>query len=216
MDMINALYKNKLGDEVWARELVEEIWARGYVILPQFLDPQSFTSLQAVGVAMANKKSEELKGTVAYDLAHGEEMMTFFNTVHKVRCAKEGKEYAPLSPDKQVFGFPYKDARDGKRTVETPYHYDGAYVNITLAIKMPPTGGELIAFPNLRTGKNPLVIKIFSRALKHLPFLRNRVAHVLARSTPNDLCVFFGDRTFHGVEPISSGERLILTINAHW
>ncbi len=214
--MINALYKNKLGDEVWARELVEEIWTRGYVMLPQFLEPQSFASLQAVGEAMANKKSEELKGTIAYDLAHGEEMMTFFNTVHKVRCAKEGKPYVPLNPDKQVLGFPYKDARDGKRTVETPYHYDGSYVNITLGIKMPPTGGELIAFPNLRTGKNPLVIKIFSRALKHLHFLRDMVPHIIARSAPNDLCLFFGDRTFHGVEPIESGERLIMTINAHW
>jgi len=196
--------------------MVKEIWDRGYVMLPQFLSKEGFELLSTAARALCNKKSADLEGSAGAELARSTEVMTIFNGLYKARCEKEGVGYVPIDPKKQMMGFPYKDARDGKKTKETEYHYDGAYVNATLAIVMPETGGELIAFPNLRTSKNALLIKIFSRALRHLPFLRQVVPHVIARSTPNDLCLFFGDRTFHGVEPIGSGERLIMTINAHW
>lgn len=214
--MINALYKDKLGDAGWVSKLVDEIFDRGYVLLPEFLDSESFAALQLLASERGNQKADQLKGTIAYDLGHGEEIMRFYNTVHRIRCEREGKPYAALKIEKQTIGFPYKDARDGKKTKETEYHYDGAYVNITLGIKMPTKGGELIAFPNLRPGRYPLLEKIFSRVLRHSKFARNLTPHVIARSRPNDLCLFFGDLTFHGVEPIAEGERLIMTINAHW
>ncbi|MBX9906679.1 hypothetical protein K2X96_02145 [Patescibacteria group bacterium] len=214
--MINPLYISKITDQSWHRELVESMWKQGYVMLSDFLTPDAFSELRATGERLANKKTIELQGSIADRLAHSEEFMALFNGLHKIRAEKEGKDFVPLQPERQMIGFPYKDARDGKRTEETEYHYDGAYANATLALKMPETGGELIAFPNLRTSKNAFLIKLFSRALRHVPFLRRVVPHIIARSRPNDLCLFFGDRTFHGVEPIESGERLILTINSHW
>ncbi len=214
--MINTLYLSKISDPSWHKKLVEDIWHKGFVILPHFLTETAFATLSQEARDLQGKKSKELAGSLAYTLATSDIFMSLFDGMHKYRCAKEHKEYIPLDKEKQVMGFPYKDARDGKKTQETEYHYDGAYVNATLAIVMPETGGELIAFPNLRTSKNALLIKIFSRALRHIPFLRQVVPHVIARSTPNDLCLFFGDRTFHGVEPIGGGERLIMTINAHW
>lgn len=214
--MINTLYLSKIHDEGWYQELFTEIWDRGYVVLHDFLSDEGFQKLLTTAQEYSNRKSTDLNETAGGELGHSPEIMSLFNELYKIRCAKEGKKFEPLNPQKQMMGFPYKDARDGKKTQATEYHYDGAYVNATLALMMPRTGGELIAFPNLRTSKNALLIKIFSRALRHIPFLRQVVPHVIVRSTPNDLCLFFGDRTFHGVEPIGSGERLIMTINAHW
>lgn len=214
--MINALYLEKIHDEKWYQELFTEIWDRGYVMLHNFLSEEDFQKLLAAAQEYSNRKSTDLNETAGGELGHSPEIMTLFNELYKIRCAKEGKKFEPLNPQKQMMGFPYKDARNGKKTKETEYHYDGAYVNATLALMMPPIGGELIAFPNLRTSRNAFMIQVFSRALRHLPFLRRIIPHIIARSKPNDLCLFFGDRTFHGVEPIKSGERLIMTINAHW
>jgi hypothetical protein len=214
--MISETYLSKINSREWHRELVLSMWEKGYVILPNFLTEEGFLRIAAAGEYLKNKKASDLKGSAAEELAKGDLFMALFNGLHKARAEKDGNKYVPLSPSRQMIGYPYKDARGGKRTIETHYHYDGAFVNATLAIKMPENGGELIAFPNMRTSKNGILVKIFSRALRHIPFLRRRVFHVIARSKPNDLCLFFGDRTLHGVEPIESGERLILTINSHW
>ncbi len=216
--MINQHYLTKLGDEIWMQNLVDGMWKKGYVVLPQFLSDEGFAWLLSFVLEnkATNTKGEALKGTPGYVLGHSEEFMKLFNGLHKARMKKEGKPYAPLSVEAQTVGLPYKDARDGKKTKETPYHFDGAYVNATLALIMPPTGGELIAFPNIRRSRYSFVTRVYARALRHTPFLRGVVPHVIARTVPNDLCLFFGDRTFHGVEPIENGERLILTINAHW
>ena len=216
---MNEMYRARLGDAAWVADVVEGVWRGGYVILPNFLSPEGFIKLSDFARALPNKDHQKVgvvPGTIAYDFGHSLDFMTFYQEVYKARCIKEGIEYVPLSEKKQKIGLPYKDARDGKKTEETDYHYDGAYVNTTLAIQMPPSGGELIAFPNIRRSRYAFVPRVYSRALRHLPFLRRMVPHVIAKTVPNDLCLFFGDRTFHGVEPISSGERLIITINAHW
>lgn len=216
--MLNPKYFARLGDETWFRTLVDDIFAHGYIILPEFLTPEFFYEVTAIGEAegSANARMDVTSKTRAYDLAVSPEFMALFNGLHKARCEKEAKPCLPLRADRQRVGFPYKDARDGKKSEETEYHYDGAYVNATLAIKMPEKGGELIAFPNIRPNPGSFAARAYSRLLRHLPFLRRLVYHVIAKSKPNDLCLFFGDRTFHGVEPIASGERLIMTINNHW
>ena len=33
---------------------------------------------------------------------------------------------------------------------------------------------------------------------------------------PHTMYIFFGDLSFHGVDPIKSGERVVVTINSHW
>jgi hypothetical protein len=156
------------------------------------------------------------QGSVGYNLARSDDFFGFFQEVYRLRCERAGCAYKPLNVERQHVGFPYKDARDGKRTVETDYHYDGAYVNTTFTLKMPSVGGELIAFPNIRKNPRNFFARAFSRILRHSKFVREITPHIMVRSKPNDLCLFFGDRTFHGVEPIKSGERLLMTINNHW
>jgi hypothetical protein len=220
--MISETYLNKIQDPAWLHSTVDEIFAKGYVVLPNFLTPTFFEEVQAYAKAHGYEEggmmtfSKQNDGTAGHRLARSPEFMALFEGIHQARCAKEGKACAPLRLEQQTVGYPYKDARGGKRSHETDYHYDGAYVNTTLTFMMPEHGGELIAFPNIRTNPKSFMTRAYSRLLRHLPFLRRMVPHIIARTKPNDLCVFFGDRTFHGVEPITSGERLIMTINNHW
>ncbi len=214
--MINPLYRSQFVDSQWVSATVSTILKNGYVVLSDFLTPEAFLELKQSAEGKGNKKTGVLKDSFAFELAHAPVFFEMFQAIYKERCRQEGKEYIPLSEARQRIGFPYKDARDGKKTEETDYHYDGAYVNTTLAITMPPTGGELIAFPNLRISQNSIVAYCLSRMLRYIPLSRRLFPHIVVRSKPNDLCLFFGDRTFHGVEPIEVGERLILTINNHW
>ncbi len=220
--MINPSYQAKLNDESWYRDMVEEVWNNGYLVVHDFLTPEYFAELFAYAkehgyeIGDTMRTFDKKADTIGHRLALSPEFMSFFNGIHKARMEKEGKEYTPLKPENQSVGYPYKDARNGKKTVETDYHYDGAYVNATIALMMPPKGGELIAFPNLRVTPKSFSARLFSRLLRHVPLARKMTPHIIARTTPNDLCLFFGDRTFHGVEPTTEGERLILTINAHW
>ncbi len=219
--MINSLYLSQLSDESWFKGVVDGIFANGYVILPNFLTDEFFAEVKAFAETHGYEEGDMMSfskqsGTVGHTLARSPEFMQLFDGVYKARCEKTGVPFTPLRPERQSVGYPYKDARNGKRSHETEYHYDGAYVNATLGIKMPEKGGELIAFPNIRTNPKSFAARAYSRLLRHIPFLRKVIHHVTAKSKPNDLCLFFGDRTFHGVEPISSGERLIMTINSHW
>lgn len=214
--MINEIYEKKINDPLWVKGAIETILGQGYVVLEHFLTDAAFKELLHSAQGVGNKKTGVLKDSVAYRLAHSSEIMNFFQAIYKERCVQEGVPYEPLKESQQRVGFPYKDARDGKRTEETDYHFDGAYVNTTLALIMPPKGGELIAFPNLRTKRHSVSALILSHMMRYLPAFRRIMPHVVVRSKPNDLCLFFGDRMFHGVEPIGEGERLILTINNHW
>lgn len=221
--MIAQNYLENINEDAWISSTASTMLKEGFVILPSFLEAGFFTELSAYAWKRAQSQrgdegmmGDKRGGTLGHELARSPEFMRLFSELYRARCKAEGRACESLSVDNQVVGYPYKDARDGKMTKATDYHYDGAYVNATLAILMPPRGGELIVFPNLRTGKNMLIIKIFSRFLRHIPFLRRVVPHKIAKTVPNDLCLFFGDRTFHGVEPITVGERLIMTINNHW
>lgn len=221
MNMINETYLTKITDPTWQKATVDAVFANGYAVLPDFLTPTFFAELTAFAEAHGHEEGGMMsfskhEGTVGHRLARSPEFMAFFEGIHQTRCMKEGKMCKPLKAERQVVGYPYKDARNGKKSRETEYHFDGAYVNATIAIKMPDAGGELIAFPNIRKSPGAFFARAYARLLRHLPFLRRTVRHVVAKTKPNDLCLFFGDRTLHGVEPITQGERLIVTINNHW
>src|SRR6185369_6384173 len=113
---------------------------KGYVLLPQFLSEDIFAQLKALGESrtMVDKKNEELKGTIAHDLAYSEEIFSICEALHEARRDIEGKKPTRLERSRQVVGFPYKDARGGATTVETDYHFDGAYLNLVLPIMLPP------------------------------------------------------------------------------
>jgi hypothetical protein len=222
--MLTAHYKRILKDPAVIERYVDEVLRNGYALLPDFFELGYLIELEqfaATNRSDAGMKGISLKsgdGTPMMRVARSEEFMDFFNAVYRARCAKEGKEYRPLDPLRQWVGLPFKDATGGAKTKQTEFHYDGAYVNATVGIIEPPEGqGELHMFPNFRMKfPHPLLSKVASRLLRHSKALRSLYGYVSVPSKRNTLCLFFGDRSFHGVEPITEGKRMILTINNHW
>lgn len=219
--MISEKYIHAFKDEKRIREWVEAVLNDGYVLLPDFLEPtfiaevEVFARKVTLGDVMSSKSDDT---TPMMRLARSEEFMSFFDTVYRVRCEILGDEYTPLDATWQRVGLPYKDATGGLSTKQTEFHYDGAYVNATIGIIEPPVGqGELHLFPNFRAKfAHPLLGKVIARLLRHSRILRSLYGYVRVPSRRNTLCLFFGDRSFHGVEPITSGKRMIITINSHW
>ena len=220
---INPKYLDILTNPDKAKALTQKILAEGYVLLPQFLSEDIFAQLKALGESrsMINKKNEELKGTLAYDLAYSDETFSMCDALHKARGDIEGKKHLPLERSRQVVGFPYKDGRGGATTVETDYHFDGAYINLVLPIILPPRGQrarpDLELFPNLRQRFSPYVLSAsIARLLRHFIWFRDWFGSTKIQYEVGTIIVFFGDVSFHGVPSILEGERLVMTVNSHW
>ena len=220
---INQKYLDIFTDPGKTKVLTQQILDEGYALLPQFLSEDVFAQLKALGESrtMINKKNDELKGTLAHDLAYADELFSMCEVLHKARRDIEGEEYLPLERARQVVGFPYKDARGGATTVETDYHFDGAYLNLVLPIILPPRGQlarpDVELFPNLRKRFSPYVLSAaIARLLRHFRWLRDWFGSTKVQYEVGTVIVFFGDVTFHGVPPILEGERLVMTVNSHW
>jgi hypothetical protein len=203
--------------------LTEEILDEGYALLPQFLAGDIFAQLKALGESrtIINKKNDQLKGTLAHDLAYSDEIFSMCEVLHKARRDIEGRKQLPLDRARQVVGFPYKDARGGATTVETDYHFDGAYINLVLPIILPPRGAQarpdLELFPNLRQRYSPYLLSAsIARLLRHFIRFRDWFGSTKVQYEVGTCILFFGDVTFHGVPPIVEGERLVMTVNSHW
>jgi len=114
---------------------------------------------------------------------------------------------------------PYKNASDATNKV-TAFHYDGAYINLLFALTMPPHQGKgdgnLVLFPSLRERYSPLLAKIISRLLGHSKGLRSLYGYSEVIYQIDAMHIFFGDISLHGVEPIKTGKRSVITINSHW
>jgi hypothetical protein len=220
---IQQKYIDLFNDEEQARAFVEKVWNTGYNVLLDFLTPETKAEFDALLAdrSQGNKKNDELNGTIAQKLATSDEMMKVLNTIHRHRAALEGVPFVPLKVEKQSWGFPYKDARQGAKTEQTHFHYDAAYTNTLIPFVLPPKEsgeGHLVAYPNLkrRFKAFPLIGKILARLLRDLPFTRNFYPGVTIPYTVGGFHFFFGDVSFHGVLPIKTGERLVMTINSHW
>lgn len=230
--MLNEKYQDILTNEERAKEVAKEILEAGHLELKNFLSPEAWEQLlhfaqdqraQAIsGVdgGMSLGKGKELEGTFGYEFGHSEEIKQFCELVHQERRKLEGKEPVALDPSKHVIGFPYKDARGGAKTVPTPYHFDGAYINILIPIILPEdqkkSGGSLTVFPNIRKKYGVFLSKFLCRGLRASAFLRKLFGAQTVIYSVGSAHVFFGDISFHGVEPITDGERLVMTINSHW
>jgi hypothetical protein len=57
---------------------------------------------------------------------------------------------------------------------------------------------------------------VLSRLLRHSAWLRKKFGYQIVPYKVGALNLFFGDLSFHGVEPLYKGERLVITINSHW
>ncbi len=230
--MINQKYQDILTSDERAKEVAKDILEKGHIELKDFLSPEAWEQLyrfaeekrkQAISGfdgGMSLGKGKDLEGTFGYEFGHSSEVQQFCEKVHQARQKIEGKEPTNLDPAKHVIGFPYKDARGGAKTAPTPYHFDGAYINILIPIILPEdqvkSGGSLTVFPNIRTKYGTTLSKVICRGLRHSAFLRKLLGAQTVFYTVGSAHIFFGDVSFHGVEPITGGERLVMTINSHW
>ena len=220
---INQKYLDIFTNPNKTKVLAQEILNQGYALLPQFLAENIFAQLKELGESrtIVNRKNDQLKGTLAHDLAYSDEIFSMCEVLHKARRDIEGRKHLPLERAHQVVGFPYKDARGGATTVETDYHFDGAYVNLVLPIILPPRGAhvrpDLELFPNLRQRYAPYVLSAsIARLLRHFIRFRDWFGNTKVHYEVGTCILFFGDVTFHGVPPIVEGERLVMTVNSHW
>lgn len=217
--MINETHKTAFQDAAYARGVAECICNEGYVLLPDFLNHNTyeFFCKEVAEKGLQNKKGRELEGTLAWELGMSDEMLALFNAVYRGRCEVEDSEYHELTQRQQRVGLPYKKAGEESKK-ETPFHYDGAYLNAVLALKLPEGGaGDLYVYPNARRYLGAGILgKLISRVFRHSALVRTVFPPKKVSYTENSLCLFFGDRTLHGVPPLSNGERLVMTINSHW
>ena len=219
---VQQKYIDLFNDETQARAFVQGVWDKGYMVLLDFLTPETKAELDAflADRTQCNKKNDELQGTIAQKLATADEMMKILNTIHRHRAAIEGIPFVPLKVEKQSWGFPYKNATAGAKTVQTHFHYDAAYTNVLIPFVLPPSEtneGHLLVYPSLRKRiKNKFLCSALSRILRDVPFSRNLYPGIQVPYTVGGFHFFFGDISFHGVLPIKHGERLVMTINSHW
>jgi hypothetical protein len=232
MQMLNDTYQDILTNDERATAVAKEILDVGHIELQNFLSPEAWEQLSETAKKLRENaqtgfsggqsagKGDDLKGTFGYEFGHSDEIMQFCERVHQARQKLEGKEPTTLDPAKHLIGFPYKDARGGATTVPTPYHFDGAYINILIPIMLPEdqekSGGSLTVFPNIRKKYGVALSKVICRGLRHSAFLRKVFGQQTVLYTEGSGHIFFGDISFHGVEPITNGERLVMTINSHW
>lgn len=221
--MIDPTYSNIATDKDRANAVAKEMLENGFVALPNFLDEETSKKLHELVAdrSRAWDKNEELKGTIAYDIAHSDEIVALSQALYDARCAITGEPNVVIKNEKQVVGLPYKDSRDEKENQVTAYHFDATYINLLLPLVLPKetdtNNGNLVLFPNLRTEKrSKLMSKIIARVLRHVPPLRPLYGFADVCYEVDTMYLFFGDRSFHGVNPIRSGERLVMTINSHW
>lgn len=220
---LNPKYADIVTDKARAAELGREMLQKGYVALPQFLNGDARAKLHALIAdrSRAWDKNEKLKGTIAYDIAYSDEVVALSQALYDARCRITGETPVQIKKEQQVVGLPYKKSDDEKENTETAYHYDATYVNYLLPLVMPPDPGDdngnLVMFPNLRTKPWPKVcIKLFSRLLRHSRMARKWYGYVNVHYDIDTMYIFFGDLSFHGVNPIKNGERFVMTVNSHW
>ena len=203
-------------------KIAKEMLEVGFVALDNFLDPTAQSAFHAIADdrSNGNKKGEQLKGTAIYDFGYSDEIMLLSQRIYDTRCKITGEKSVQLQKEKQMVGVPYKDGRQGTPNKVTAYHYDGAYINYLLPLVLPDDqskgDGNLIMFPNLRAKYPALIVKIISRMLRHSSAFRRWYGQTEVVYNVDTMYIFFGDRSFHGVEPISNGERFVVTINSHW
>ena len=219
--MLHQNIVDLLKDEARIKVLTQEILATGFIRVSNFFDQETLAALHTIArdSNFQNKKSEQLDGTIIATIGHSSEIVGLSQKFHDARCAITGETRVVLDPAKQAVGMAYKNAAN-ETNIETAYHYDGAYINLLFALQMPNKSevgnGNLILFPSIRRKFSPGVAKLVSRMLRHFKVARSVYGYKEVIYQVDAMHIFFGDISFHGVDPIKSGERVVVTINSHW
>ncbi len=219
--MLHQNIVDLLHDEARIKTLTQEILDNGFIRVSNFFNQETLSALHTIArdPNFQNKKSEQLDGTIIDTIGRSNEIVELSQKFHDARCAITGETRIVLDPKKQAIGMPYKNAAN-ETNIETAYHYDGAYINMLFALQMPEKNevgnGNLILFPSLRRKYSPGIAKLVSRILRHFKIARSLYGYKEVIYQVDAMHIFFGDISFHGVEPIKSGERVVVTINSHW
>lgn len=216
--MISQKYIELFKDDNYVHELVKNIFDKGCIELTDFLEVETFDNLldYARELGFNDVSIKRKSGTPLMDFSRSDEFMAILDAMHKARCKYEGVEYVPLDPMQQSVGFPQQNIEKGT-AIENPLHFDASYINVTLALNIPPEseGGNLFIYPSLRRRIKPYVLATaVARFLRHFPILRKVVKPKEVTYKVGALNVFFGDITLHGVYKVTKGERLIMVINS--
>ena len=210
-----------INDEQKITLLTKEILDNGFIRVADFFDTPTLEALHTIArdPQFQNKKDGQLAGTIVAEVGYSDGILELSQKFHDARCKLTGETRVVLDKSKQAIGMPYKNAAN-ETNIETSYHYDGAYINLLFALQMPEKteigNGNLILFPSLRRSYTPGIAKIVSRILRHFKIARKIYGYKEVMYQVDAMHIFFGDISFHGVEPIKSGERVVVTINSHW
>jgi len=220
--MINEKYRHLLTDDEAIKQAAQDILDQGYIALDNFLTPEAQAAVHAVADERSNcwKKGDELQGTAVYELGKSDEVLELSQRLVDARCDITGEPKTTLTKEKQLVGLPHKDAKNAANNKVTAYHFDGAYINYLLPLVLPEDqsdgSGNLVVFPNLRLKYSKLVSKMVARLLRHFPWFRKIYGEIEVVYKLDTMVILFADLSFHGVNPISNGERIVITINSHW
>lgn len=220
--MINEKYRHLLTDDEAIKDVAKEILDKGYISLDEFLTPEAKSAVHLVAADRSNcwKKGEELAGTAVYELGKSDEVLLLSQRLVDARAEITGEPKVTLIKDKQLVGLPHKEASNPENNKVTAYHFDGAYINYLLPLVLPKDqsdgSGNLVVFPNVRLKYPKLVSKIVARMLRHFVWFRKIYGQAEVVYKVDSMVILFADLSFHGVDPISNGERVVITINSHW
>jgi len=208
-------------DDAKIEALTKEIIDNGYMVVSNFFDQETLAELHhmARNPQFQNKKMSDLTDTLIGKIGYSDEIVLLSQKICDARSKITGKPKVTIEKNKQAIGMPYKNASDATNKV-TAYHYDGAYINLLFALTMPPHQGKgdgnLILFPSIRERYAPFLAKVVSRLLGHSKLFRKLYGYTEVIYQIDAMHIFFGDISLHGVEPIKSGQRAVITINSHW
>jgi hypothetical protein len=219
--MFHQNFHALLKDDARLETLVKEILQNGFVVVRDFFDTETLTTLHSMAAdpRYQNKKNPEINDSLIGKIGFSDEIIQLSQKICDIRSRLTGKPTVTIVREKQAIGMPFKRATDATN-IETAYHYDGAYINLLFALTMPPDtkkgDGNLILFPSIRERYAPFLAKVVSRLLRHSKLFRRLYGYSEVVYEVDAMHIFFGDISFHGVEPIKSGERAVITINSHW
>jgi hypothetical protein len=151
-------------------------------------------------------KGDVLNDTVVGELARSAYMVDFSNSLLGEVGGAPAYISEPIRSEEIVPGINLMRAT---RDV-TPYHFDGTFLNVILAVEIPklsgPRRGQLVIYPNIRSFKGriwgPYVAPLATRsaALRRVLAARRREVDY----EEGGAYLFYGYRSLHGVEAQSA------------
>jgi hypothetical protein len=190
-----------------------ELDSVGVVELPNFLEPGAHERLKQQIHDRLDRaepghglKGDVLNDTVVGELAGSAYMVDFSNGLLGEVDGAPAYVSEPIRSEEIIPGINLMRAT---RDV-TPYHFDGTFLNVILAVEIPklsgPRRGQLVIYPNIRSFKGrvwgPYIAPLATRSAAMRGLLAARRREVDYKE--GGAYLFYGYRSLHGVEAQSA------------